>query len=53
MGLSNTEMRLRELYGDAGRVRLDMAWPEGVACRIHLPYRLMEDADEAPEIASA
>jgi hypothetical protein len=52
VGLSNTALRIRELYGDAGRVRLDVAWPEGVACRIHIPFRVMEDADEAPEIMS-
>jgi sensor histidine kinase YesM len=52
VGLSNTELRLRELYGDAGQVRLDMIWPQGVSCRIMLPYRLMEELDDAPEIVS-
>ena len=52
VGLSNTELRLRELYGDAGQVRLDMIWPEGVACRIHVPYRVVEDVDDAPEIVT-
>jgi two-component system, LytTR family, sensor kinase len=50
VGLSNTALRLRELYGDAGQVRLDMIWPEGVACRIHVPFRIIEDIDDAPEI---
>jgi len=52
VGLSNTQLRLQELYGDAGKVRLDMLWPEGVACRIHLPFRRIEDMDDSPEIDS-
>ncbi|TCV97691.1 histidine kinase [Luteibacter rhizovicinus] len=50
VGLSNTKLRLRELYGDAGQVRLDTIWPEGVVCRIRLPFREVEDLDDAPEI---
>jgi two-component sensor histidine kinase len=53
IGLSNTALRLRELYGDAAQVRLDMIWPHGVACRVRLPFREAEDVDEGPEIASA
>jgi len=53
IGLKNTELRLRELYGDAASVRLDMIWPEGVVCRIDLPYRALEDLDDEPEVASA
>ena len=53
IGLKNTELRLRELYGDAASVRLDMIWPEGVVCRIDLPYREVEELDDAPEVASA
>jgi hypothetical protein len=53
IGLKNTELRLRELYGDAATVRLDMIWPEGVVCRIDLPYRELEELDDAPEVASA
>lgn len=50
IGLSNTRLRLKELYGDAADIRLDMIWPQGVACRIRLPFRaLEEEADEAPE----
>jgi sensor histidine kinase YesM len=54
VGLANTRLRLHELYGEAGQVRLDMTWPEGVACRIRLPFRTMDEADDAdaPEIAS-
>ena len=57
IGLSNTRLRLRELYGDDGDVRLDVTWPEGVACRIRLPYRRLDQGDEgghgedAPELA--
>lgn len=49
IGLANTRLRLRELYGEAAEVRLDLLWPQGVACRVRLPLRLLEDADEAPE----
>ena len=53
IGLSNTRLRLRELYGEAAQVRLDMTWPQGVACRIRLPFREIEEADEAPEVVPA
>lgn len=49
IGLSNTELRLRELYGEAAQVRLDMIWPKGVVCRIRLPAREIE-ADDGPEL---
>jgi len=49
IGMSNTRLRLKELYGDAAEVRLDMLWPEGVACRIRVPFRVLESADDAPE----
>jgi hypothetical protein len=53
IGLSNTGLRLRELYGDAAQVRLDMIWPQGVVCRIRLPFRGIEEPDDAPEVAIA
>ena len=53
IGLSNTRLRLKELYGDAAQVRLDMIWPEGVACRIRVPFRELEEPDDAPEFAPA
>jgi hypothetical protein len=53
IGLSNTALRLRELYGDAAHVRLDMIWPEGVVCRIQLPFRVIEEMDDAPEVVTA
>ncbi len=49
IGLSNTRMRLKELYGDDADIRLDMVWPQGVACRIRLPFREMEEANDMPE----
>ena len=52
IGLSNTELRLRELYGHIAQVRLDMIWPEGVICRLRLPFREIEESDDAPEVAS-
>ncbi|GAB2543256.1 sensor histidine kinase [Rhodanobacter koreensis] len=52
IGLSNTDLRLRELYGDVAQVRLDMIWPEGVVCRLRLPFREIDEQDDAPEVAS-
>ena len=51
IGLSNTRLRLKELYGDADQVRLDMIWPEGVVCRIRVPFRELEEPDDAPEFS--
>lgn len=51
IGLSNTRLRLKELYGDTAEVRLDMIWPEGVACRIRIPFRDLEGQDDAPEFS--
>ena len=53
IGLSNTELRLRELYGDVAQVRLEMIWPQGVVCRLRLPFREIGESDDAPEVASA
>lgn len=52
IGLSNTRLRLKELYGDAAEVRLDMIWPEGVVCRIRLPFRELGGPDDAPEFST-
>ncbi|MEG2805007.1 histidine kinase [Stenotrophomonas sp.] len=49
IGMANTRLRLQELYGEAAEVRLDMIWPEGVVCRIRLPFRALESTDDAPE----
>ncbi|BDU22130.1 histidine kinase [Dyella sp. GSA-30] len=50
IGLSNTALRLRELYGDAAQVRLEMIWPQGVICRLRLPFRELEEPDDVPEV---
>lgn len=52
IGLSNTRLRLKELYGGAADVRLDMIWPEGVVCRIRVPFRELEGPDEGPEFSA-
>jgi len=52
IGFSNTRLRLKELYGDNADIRLDMLYPQGVACRIRLPFRELE-AEEAPEHVAA
>lgn len=51
IGLSNTRLRLKELYGDAAEVRLEMIWPEGVVCRLRMPFRELEGLDDAPEFS--
>lgn len=53
IGLANTRLRLRELYGEDAQVRLDMTWPEGVACRIRLPFRVAGDPGGSPQAAPA
>ena len=53
IGLSNTRLRLRELHGEAAELRLDMIWPEGVVCRIRLPFRELDEADDPPEHRAA
>lgn len=53
IGLSNTALRLRELYGEQAQVRLEMIWPQGVICRLRLPFREIEEPDEAPEVVTA
>lgn len=53
IGLSNTDMRLRELYGGAGWVSLEPAMPHGVVCRLRLPFHEIEDRYDAPEVAPA
>jgi sensor histidine kinase YesM len=53
IGLSNTVLRLRELYGDDAAVRLEMIWPQGVVCRLRLPFHEIEKPDDAPEVAAA
>lgn len=52
IGLSNTELRLRELYGDVAQVHLGMIWPQGVICRLRLPFREIDEPDDAPEVTS-
>ncbi len=49
IGVANTRLRLRELYGDAAELRLDVTWPRGVACRLRLPAHAAEEFDDAPE----
>jgi sensor histidine kinase YesM len=51
IGLSNTRLRLKELYGDSAQVRLEMIFPEGVVCRIRIPFRELEGPDDAPEFS--
>jgi hypothetical protein len=29
-----------------------MIWPEGVVCRLRLPFREIDEQDDAPEVAS-
>ena len=52
IGLRNTELRLRTLYGDRADVRLQLIWPDnGVICRLRIPFRKIEETEDAPEVA--
>ena len=51
IGLSNTRLRLSELYGAAGQVELQMLWPQGVSCRLRMPYQVIEE--DEPEVVEA
>ncbi len=42
IGLSNSRLRLRELYGDAAQIQLVAAAPHGVVCRVRLPARRLD-----------
>jgi two-component system, LytTR family, sensor kinase len=42
IGLSNSRLRLKELYGDTAEIRLVALRPRGVACRIRLPFRALD-----------
>jgi hypothetical protein len=41
IGLSNSRLRLKELYGANGAIYIDALDPSGVICRIRLPFRTM------------
>jgi LytS/YehU family sensor histidine kinase len=43
VGLSNSRLRLKELYGDAADLYIDALVPEGVTCRVRLPLRLVSE----------
>ncbi len=42
IGLSNTRLRLQELYGDVAQITLRALVPRGVICRIRLPCRELD-----------
>ena len=45
IGLSNTRLRLQELYGTAASVYIDALSPQGVSCRLRLPFRRLGAAN--------
>jgi two-component system LytT family sensor kinase len=51
IGLSNSRLRLKELYGTAASIHLDALVPRGVVCRIRLPFRAIAAA--VPDRAEA
>ncbi len=53
IGLSNTRLRMHELYGEAASLRLDLIVPRGVACRLRLPFHELDDGEGLPEHAPA
>ncbi|HEY8682820.1 MAG TPA: histidine kinase [Rhodanobacter sp.] len=52
IGLSNTRLRLRELYGDAAQLTIRALVPRGVICRVRFPCR-DADASEARSVQVA
>jgi hypothetical protein len=42
IGLSNTRLRLRELYGDEAQIQIGALLPHGVSCQIRLPFRSLD-----------
>jgi sensor histidine kinase YesM len=45
IGLSNSRLRLKELYGAAAAIYIDALVPDGVVCRIRLPFRAAATPD--------
>ena len=41
VGLSNSRLRLKELYGAAADLYIDALVPQGVTCRVRIPLRLV------------
>ena len=52
IGLSNTRLRLKELYADSAHIELGELLPRGVICRIRLPLRQLA-ADATHRVARA
>jgi sensor histidine kinase YesM len=52
IGLSNSRLRLNELYGSAGVISLSEMTPRGVICRIALPLKPLATA-AGPRVARA
>ncbi|HEY2397140.1 MAG TPA: histidine kinase [Rudaea sp.] len=53
IGLSNSRLRLKELYGTAASIQLDALVPDGVVCRIRLPFRSVATPAPGPTEAQA
>jgi LytS/YehU family sensor histidine kinase len=51
IGLSNSRLRLKELHGPAAAIYIDALVPQGVVCRVRLPFRTL--AGTTPEAAQA
>jgi len=41
VGLSNSRLRLKELYGDAATLYIDALVPRGAVCRVRLPFHAL------------
>ena len=53
VGLSNSRLRLKALYGNAASIYIDALLPRGVVCRMRLPFRALALADPHPVQAEA
>ena len=45
IGLSNSRLRLREIYGDAAEIHLIALTPRGACCRVRVPIRRLDVDD--------
>jgi len=52
IGLSNSQLRLKELYGAVAAIYIDALMPQGVVCRVRLPFRAIAAAT-GPAMAQA
>lgn len=53
IGLSNSRLRLKELYANEGHIELDALKPRGAICRIRMPMKQLEHRAAKPGAKAA